>query len=79
LYALSELGRLSLGMLAAGVGGALFMLIYLRACALADWDLMSSRVRRRVHVFQRRAPSLLLGFSAVAGLGLLLGVLDGLT
>jgi hypothetical protein len=79
MYALSELGRLSLGMLAAGVGGALFMLVYLRACAWADWNLMSSRVRRRVHVWERRAPTLVVGSSVVAGLGLLLGVLDGLT
>ena len=79
MYALSELGRLSAGLLLAGVGGALFMLIYLRACAWADWDLMSSRVRRRVHTWERRAPSVVVASSAVAGVGLVLGLLDGLT
>jgi hypothetical protein len=79
MSALSELGRLSLGLVAAGVAGMLFMLIYLRACAWADWDLMTSRVRRRVHGWERRAPSVVAGSAAVAGLGLLLGVLDGLT
>jgi hypothetical protein len=79
MSALSELGRFSLGLLAAGVAGMLFMLIYLRACAWADWDLMTSRVRRRVHGWERRAPSVVAGSAAVAGLGLLLGVLDGLT
>jgi hypothetical protein len=79
MYASSELGRVSLGLLAAGVAGVLFMLIYLRACAWADWDLMTSRVRRRVHGWERRAPAVVAGSSAVAGLGLLLGVLDGLT
>jgi hypothetical protein len=79
MYATSELGRVSLGLLAAGVAGVLFMLIYLRACAWADWDLMTSRVRRRVHGWERRAPAVVAGSSAVAGLGLLLGVLDGLT
>ena len=79
MYADSELGRVSLGLLAAGVAGVLFMLVYLRACAWADWDLMTSRVRRRVHGFQRRAPSLVAGSASVAGLGLVLGVLDGLT
>lgn len=79
MYELSSLGRLSAGLLAAGVAGVLFMLIYLRACAWADWDLMTSRVRRRVHGWERRAPSVVAGSAAVAGLGLLLGVLDGLT
>ncbi|HEY6746555.1 MAG TPA: hypothetical protein VI357_12665 [Mycobacteriales bacterium] len=79
MSALSELGRVSLGLLAAGVAGMLFMLIYLRACAWADWDLMTSRVRRRVHGWERRAPSVVAGSAVVAGLGLLLGVLDGLT
>ena len=48
MYALSELGRLSLGLLVGGLAGVLLALLYLRACAWADWDLMSSRVRRRV-------------------------------
>jgi hypothetical protein len=79
MYALSELGRLSAGLLLAGVGGALFMLIYLRACAWADWDLMSSRARRRAHAWERRAHSVVVASSAVAGVGLVLGLLDGLT
>jgi len=61
------------------VGGAVFMLIYLRACAGADRDLMSSRVRRRVHSFQRRAPSVVVASSVLAGVGLVPGLLDGLT
>jgi hypothetical protein len=79
MYALSDLGRFSVGLLAAGVTGVLFMLIYLRACAWADWDLLTSRVRRRVHVMERRAPSVVAASAALAGLGLLLGVVDGLT
>jgi hypothetical protein len=78
MSALSELGRLSLGLVAAGVAGVLFMLIYLRACAWADWDLMTSRVRRRVHGWERRAPSVVAASAAIAGLGLVLGVVDGL-
>jgi hypothetical protein len=77
--ALSELGRLSVGLLAAGVAGVLFALLYLRACAWADWDLMSSRVRRRVHSWERRVPVFSAGSGVVAGLGLLLGLVDGLT
>jgi small-conductance mechanosensitive channel len=79
MYALSPLGQLSLGLLAAGVTGVLFMLIYLRACAWADWDLMNSRVRRRVHGWERRAPSVVVGSSVLAAAGLLLGLVDGLT
>jgi hypothetical protein len=79
MYALSELGRLSVGLLAAGAAGALFVLIYLRACAWADWDLMSSRVRRRVHAWERRAPAVFTGSGLVAAVGLLLGLVDGLT
>lgn len=79
MYAESELGRFSLGLLATGITGVLFMLVYLRACAWADWDLMTSRVRRRVHGWERRAPSVVAGSAVVAGLGLVLGVLDGLT
>lgn len=79
MYALSELGRLSLGLLAAGCAGVLLALVYLRACEWADWNLMSSRVRRRVHACQRRAPALFAGSGAVAGLGLVLVLVDGLT
>ena len=79
MLALSELGRLSLGLLAVGLGGALLALLYLRACALADWDLMSSRVRRRVHTWQRRAPAENAGASLLAGVGLVLVLLDGFT
>lgn len=78
MYALSELGRFALGLLAAGVAGVLFMLIYLRACAWADWDLMTSRVRRRAHGWERRAPSVVAASTAIAGLGLALGIVDGL-
>ncbi len=78
MYALSELGRFSLGLLAAGVTGVL-MLTYQRACEWADWDLMTSRVRRRVHVWERRAPSVVAGSAVIAGIGLLLGLVDGLT
>jgi hypothetical protein len=79
MYALSDLGRFSVGLLAAGAGGAVFMLIYLRACAWADRDLLSSRVRRRVYAWERRAPVLFAGAGTVAGIGLVLGLLDGLT
>ena len=79
MYALSELGRLSLGLLVAGMSGVLLALLYLRACAWADWDLMSSRVRRRVHTWERRMPVFTAGAGAVAGLGLVLILLDGFT
>lgn len=79
MYAQSSLGQISLGLLAAGVAGALFMLIYLRACAWADWDLMNSRVRRRAHGWERRAPAVVAASAAIAGLGLVLGLVDGLT
>ena len=79
MVALSELGRVSAGLLAAGVLGVLSMLVYLRACEYADWDLLTSRVRRRVHVCRRQAPVVLAGSGAVAAVGLLLGLVDGLT
>jgi hypothetical protein len=79
VYALSELGRLSLGLLVGGVVGVLLALLYLRACAWADWDLMSSRVRRRVHTWERRAPAFSAAAGVVATLGLLLVLLDGFT
>jgi hypothetical protein len=74
----SALGRLSVTLLAAGAAGALFVLVYQRACDWADWGLMSSRVRRRVYAWQRRAPAVFAGSGLVAGLGLLLLVVDGL-
>ena len=76
---LPELGQLSLGLLGAGVAGVLLALLYLRACSWADWDLMSSRVRRRVHTWERRAPVFSAGAAVVAAVGLLLVLLDGLT
>lgn len=79
MYALSSLEQLSLGLLAAGVAGVLFVLVYLRACAWADWDLMTSRVRRRVHVVERRASSVVAVSAVLAAAGLVLGVVDGLT
>jgi hypothetical protein len=79
MYALSELGRWSVAMLAAGTAGVLFVMLYLRACAWADWDLMSSRVRRRAHAWERRAPAFVAGSGVVAGVGLLLVLVDGLT
>ena len=57
----------------------LLVLLYLRACAWADWDLMSSRVRRRVHTWERRVPTFSAGAAVVAGIGLVLVLLDGLT
>jgi hypothetical protein len=77
--ALSDLSLLSRGLLGAGLAGVLLALLYLRACAWADWDLMSSRVRRRVHTWERRVPAFSAGAALVAGLGLVLAVLDGLT
>ena len=79
MYALSELGRLSLGLLVAGLAGVLLALLYQRACASADWDLMSSRVRRRVHAWERRVPAFSAAAGVVAGIGLLLVLLDGFT
>lgn len=78
MSALSELGRYSAGLVAAGVLGVLLMVVYLRACEYADWDLLNSRVRRRVHSCRRRAGVFFAGSGAVAAVGLLLGVVDGL-
>ena len=79
MYALSELGRLSVGLLVAGLAGVLLALLYQCACASADWDLMSSRVRRRVHAWERRVPLFSAGAAAIAAIGLVLVLLDGLT
>ena len=79
MYAMSELGRLSAGLFVAGLAGVLLALLYQRACASADWDLMSSRVRRRVHTWQRRVPAFSAAAGVVAGIGLLLVLLDGFT
>ncbi len=62
-----------------GPGRRAVVLLYLRACAWADWDLMSSRVRRRAHAWERRAPAFSAGAGVVAGIGLVLVLLDGFT
>ena len=79
MSALPELGRLSLGLLAAGLAGLLLGVLYVRCCTWADWDLMSSRARRRVHTWERRAPAFSAAAAAIATLGLLLVLLDGVT
>jgi uncharacterized protein involved in cysteine biosynthesis len=73
------MNTLPVGLLAAGVVGVLFVQVYLRACEWADWELMSSRVRRRVHACRRRAPAAVAGSGLLAGLGLVLVLVDGLT
>jgi len=76
MVALSELGRLSAGLLCAGILGMVFMLVYLRACDWADWGLMTARARSRVAVVRRQLPALAAGSIGLAGLGLLLGLVD---
>jgi hypothetical protein len=72
---MSELGR---GLLVAGVLGALLALAYLRACAWADYGLMTAHARRRVARCERRAPEVLAGSLALAATGLVLGVAGAL-
>lgn len=73
---MTEFSRVATGLLAAGLLGALFVLVYLRACAWADWSLMTSRARRRVALVQRRLPAVAAGSVTLTGIGLLLGLAD---
>lgn len=78
---MSDLDRVAVGLIAAGLLGALSMLVYLQACAWAEWELLPARYHRRVAGWQRRAPALLTASVAAAGIGALLGLagLAGLT
>ena len=71
---MSDLDRAAVGLIAAGLLGALSMLVYLQACAWAEWELLPARYHRRVAGWQRRAPALLAASAAAAGLGVLLGL-----
>lgn len=73
---MSEFSRVAVAVLAAGLLGTLFVLVYLRACAWADWSLMTSRARRRVALVQRRMPAMAAGSMTLTGIGLLLGLAD---
>ena len=71
---MSDLDRVAVGLIGAGLLGALSMLIYLQACAWAEWELLPVRYHRRVVGWQRWAPALLTASAVVAGLGVLLGL-----
>lgn len=71
---MSDLDRAAGGLIAAGLLGALSMLVYLRACAWAEWELLPARYHRRVVGWQRRAPALITASAVAAGLGVLLGL-----
>jgi hypothetical protein len=73
---MSDLERAALGLIAGGLLGAASMLLYLRACIWAEWELLPARYHRRSVGWQRRAPVLIAGSAAVAGLGLLLGLTE---
>ena len=73
---MSDLERTALGLIAGGLLGAVSMLLYLQACGWAEWELLPARYHRRVVGWQRRAPVLLAGSAAVAGLGVLLGLAE---
>lgn len=75
---MSEFSRVAVVLLGAGLLGALFVPVYLRLCAWADWGLMTARARRRVALVQRRLPAMAVGSAGIAGLGLLLGLADAL-
>ena len=76
---MTGMGGTAGGLLAAGLLGVVLAAVYLRACEWADFGLMTSRARRRVYGCQRRAPALLAGSAGVAAVGLVLGVVQGLT
>lgn len=76
---MSEYSRVSVALLAAGLLGTLFVLLYLRLCDWADWGLMTARARRRVALVQRRLPAMAVGSAGIAGVGLLLGLAEALT
>lgn len=69
---MSEMARF---LLFVGLSGLVLTVVHRRAVAWADWDLLTSRVRRRVHVVQRRAPMVVAGSGTLAVAGLVLGVL----
>lgn len=69
---MSDLERAALGLIAAGLLGVLSMLVYLQACAWAEWELLPARYHRRVVWWQRRAPALIAVSAVAAGLGVLL-------
>jgi hypothetical protein len=71
---MSDLQSAALGLIAAGLLGTVSMLIYLRACAWAEWALIPVRYHRRADSWQRRAPALLVASGVAAGLGVLLGL-----
>ena len=70
--------QLSQGLLAAGVLGALFAFVYLRACEWADRGLMTAHARRRVALCERRVPAVATGSLVVAAVGLVLTVAGAL-
>ncbi len=76
---MSGFSRVAVVLLGAGMLGALFVPVYLRLCAWADWGLMTARSRRRVALVQRRLPAMAVGSAGVAGVGLLIGLVDVLT
>ena len=71
---MADLERAALALIAAGLLGVLSTLIYLQACAWAEWELMPARYHRRVLCWQRRAPALIAVSAMAAGLGVLLGL-----
>jgi hypothetical protein len=71
---MSELQRAAVGLMAAGLLGAVWLAVYLLACSWADWELIPARRHARLHGLQRRAPRLIAAAGTLLGVGILLGV-----
>jgi hypothetical protein len=70
---MSELQRVAIGLVAAGLVGAAWMAVYLVACAWADWELIPVWRHARLHGWQRRGPRVLAVSATVLAVGLVLG------
>lgn len=73
---MSEFSQVAVALLGAGLLGTLVALLHRRLCAWADWSLMTGRARRRVALVQQRLPVMAAGSAVMAGLGLVLGLVD---
>jgi hypothetical protein len=72
---MSELQRVAVGLVAAGLVGAVWMAVYLVACTWADWELIPTCRHARLHGWQRRGPRVLAVAGTLLAAGLVLGAL----
>jgi hypothetical protein len=68
----SDLSRAALALLATGMLGAVAMLVFLRACSWAEWDLLPASYCAKAQRMERRAGGVIRGSAAVSVFGLLL-------